>query len=132
MKRKPCTSSHAPFSTLNVLHHRWTNLLIRVEDLTCRHLRTVTHNYQHASLCAHAMKHLRDLRSLYDSAKRAYHICGTRYTSPVHTNSSHNMSLKRQRLIVQQSKVPSQSTQRAQLLWACINGTIDTYRGYKS
>ena len=38
------------------------------------YLRMVTHSY--ACLCAHTMKHLRDFRSLSDSAlaaKRAYH-----------------------------------------------------------
>ena len=36
----------------------------------------MTHSYQYACSCAHAMKHLRDLRSLYDNAlaaKRAYY-----------------------------------------------------------
>ena len=61
---------------LNTLHIRWEAPLSRMEGLARRQLRTVTHFYQHASSCAHAMKHLRDLRSLFDSAlaaKRAYY-----------------------------------------------------------
>ena len=81
-----------------MLHKRWTTLLPRMEDVARRHLRTVTHNYQHASLCAHAMKHLRDLRSLHDStlgAKRAYHtISSTHMRDAVHTTPGHNMSPK--------------------------------------
>ena len=47
-----------------------------MEDLTRKHLRTTTHAYTYATTCAHAMKHLRDFRSMYDSAiraKRYYH-----------------------------------------------------------
>ena len=55
------TPSRKKPRTLNMLHMCWTTILSRMEDLTGRHLRTMTHNYQHASLCAHAMKHLRDL-----------------------------------------------------------------------
>ena len=42
-----------------------------MEDLARKHLHVTTHAYFTASTCAHAMKHLRDLRSMYDSAIRA-------------------------------------------------------------
>ena len=62
--------------TLNALHYCWTTTLKRMEDLTRKHLRVTTHVYDSATTCAHAMKHLRDLRSMYESAiiaKRDYH-----------------------------------------------------------
>ena len=54
--------------SLNMLHNRWTTALTCMEDLICRHLCATTHAYKYASTCAHAMKRLRELRSLYDSA----------------------------------------------------------------
>ena len=57
--------------TLNVLHNCWTTTLRRMEDLARKHLHVTTHAYFTAATCAHAMKHLRDLRSMYDSALRA-------------------------------------------------------------
>ena len=56
--------------------HHWTTTLNNMEDLTRKHLRATTHACKYATTCAHAMKHLRDLRPLYDSAisaKRCYH-----------------------------------------------------------
>ena len=47
-----------------------------MEDLTRKHLRATTHTYKYATSCAHTMKHLCDLWSMYDSAvgaKRCYH-----------------------------------------------------------
>ena len=56
---------------LKALHDCWTTTLKRTEDLACKHLHVTTHAYMSATTCAHAMKHLRDLRSMYDSAMRA-------------------------------------------------------------
>ena len=47
-----------------------------MEDLAHKHLHVTTHAYMCATTCAHTMKHLRDLRTMYDSAikaKRDYH-----------------------------------------------------------
>ena len=63
-------------TTLNALHNCWTTTLECMEDLTRKHLRATTHAYNCATTCAHAMKHLRHHRSMYDSAitaKRCYH-----------------------------------------------------------
>ena len=72
-----------------------TSTLNRMEDLTHRHLRGVTQAYQYASICAHAMKHLRDLRSMYDnalSAKHAYHtILPTHIQDQMHITRTHHM-----------------------------------------
>ena len=90
--------------TLNAKHHRWITTLNSMEDLTRKHLRTTTHAYAYATTCAHAMNHLRDLESLYDSAiraKRCYHdvvstqlqdemsILLTHQNLPVHLNPPH-------------------------------------------
>ena len=67
--------SHKKPRALNVLHVRWSSLLSCMEELARRHLHTTTHPYHYAVSYAHAMKHLRHLRSLYDSAcaaKQAY------------------------------------------------------------
>ena len=73
----PTNMRHSPFTkklkTLNALHTQWTALLAHMEDLTRRHLRTVTETYQYTCLCACTMKHLRDLRSLCDRALVAKH-----------------------------------------------------------
>ena len=65
-----------------------------MEDFTRRHLRSVTHNYQHASLCVQASKHLRDLRSLSDSAlgaKRTYHtLLSTHLWAQIHIARTHH------------------------------------------
>ena len=45
-------------------------------EVTRKHLQVTTHMYYSATTCAHAMKHLRDLRYTYDGAiraKRDYH-----------------------------------------------------------
>ena len=42
-----------------------TTILNCIEDLTRRNLHTVTQTYRYASICAHAMKHHRHVRSLY-------------------------------------------------------------------
>ena len=62
--------------TLNALHNCQTTTLRRREDLACKHLHVTKHTYFAAATCAHAMKHLRDLRSMYDNtikAKGDYH-----------------------------------------------------------
>ena len=58
-------------STLNALHNRWTTTLRRMEHLARKHLHVTTHAYFTAATCAHVMKHLRDLRSMYDNDVRA-------------------------------------------------------------
>ena len=45
-------------------HHRWRSMVTRMEDLTHRHVCIVVQAHHYASICALAMKHLRDLRSL--------------------------------------------------------------------
>ena len=91
-----------------MLHHQWTSTLKCMEDLTHRHLRSVTQAYRYASICAHITKHLRDLLSLYDSAlgtKQAYHtILTTHIEDQMHTTCGNNTSLKQLRLIMPQSR----------------------------
>ena len=63
-------------AALNAMHNCGTTTLRRVEDLARKHLHATTHTYLTAATCAHAMKHLRDLQSMYDNAlraKRDYH-----------------------------------------------------------
>ena len=57
--------------TLNALHNCWTTTLKRMEDLAHKHFYVTTHAYMSATTRAHAMKHLRDLRTMYNSAIRA-------------------------------------------------------------
>ena len=68
-------------------------MLGRMEDHTRRHLHTMTQSYQYASMYAHAMKHLRDLRKLHDralSAKRAYHnTLSTNIRDQIHITETH-------------------------------------------
>ena len=55
---------------------RNTKHTVWVFSVTHKHLRVTTHVYYSATTCAHAMKHLRDLQSMYDNAirsKRDYH-----------------------------------------------------------
>ena len=66
-----------------------------MQDLTQRHLHSVTQAYQYAPIYAHAMKHLRDVRSLDDSAlgtKRTYHsILSTHIRDRIHITHTHHM-----------------------------------------
>ena len=62
--------------TLNALHNRRTTTLKCMENLARKHLRATKAVYKYATACAHAIKQLHDLRSMYDSAiraKRCYH-----------------------------------------------------------
>ena len=56
-----------------------------MEDLTRKYLHVTTHAYFTAATCVHAMKHLRDLQLMYDSANRAkrdYHEVVDALTEP--------------------------------------------------
>ena len=57
--------------TLNALHNCWTSTLTPMQDLPLKHQCVITHTYFAAPTCTHPMKHLRDLRTKYDSAIKA-------------------------------------------------------------
>ena len=104
-----------------MLHHRWTSTLNRMEDLTQRHLHVVTQAYQYASIYVHAVKHLRDLRSLYDSAlgaKCAYHtILTTHIQDQMHITRTHRMwrhVSKTTEIYYSTKRKATHSTQKAQ------------------
>ena len=87
------TSAQAARS-LNMLHNRWVATLNCLEYLTRRHPRATTHAYKYATASTHAMKHLRDLRSLYDNAlgaKRSYNaLVTTRVRDKMHITRTHH------------------------------------------
>ena len=62
-----------------------------MEDLARKHLHVKTHAYFTAATCAHAMKHLRDLPAMYDSALRAKR----KYQKVVDTHRNDEWSLTR-------------------------------------
>ena len=78
--------------------HNLTTILTTMEDLTRRHLHTVSQTYQYASICAHAMKHVRDLRWLYDralGAKSTYHTTLSTYIpDQIHITRTHQRWLQ--------------------------------------